>query len=108
VFVSLHLSFHYLYALHNISAFISLHLFSCLHLSQHNHHKFVAIMDNSTRVNRAPNSSRKHCRGKGGEITSQQYNWNQEENQMDSMENSRDNSLDNVKSKGRKNKGPSH
>jgi hypothetical protein len=63
-------------------------------------------MDNPTRVHRTPNNSRRHHRGKGGEIISQQYNWNQEENHMDSMENSRDNSLDNVKSKGKRNKGP--
>jgi hypothetical protein len=39
---------------------------------------------------------------------SQQYNWNQEENKMDSMENSRDNSLDTVERTGKRNKGPSH
>jgi hypothetical protein len=63
-------------------------------------------MDNSTKVNWTPNNSIRDHRGKGGEIISQQYNWNQKENQMDSMENSKDNSLDNVKSKGKRNKGP--
>jgi hypothetical protein len=85
-------------------------LFLCLYFSQHHCHKFVATIDNLTRVNSTPYNNIGCDKGRGGGSTSQQCNWSQEE--MDAMENSTYNSSNILrtrgKGKGKGSRGPSH